>query len=172
MNIHPLIIHFPIACLILYSMVEITTGIFPQHKEKRHTTKLFLLIVGVIGTFFALASGNYTQELLGMEWSRLVNTHKQYGERTHITYLTILLYYFWRHILTHRIGQPYWKHLTIRSHTRSQYIINHTISKIIIMLLACIGMILLFITWALWWAISHGSHTDPIVSFIYNLIVK
>ncbi|MEY3197872.1 MAG: hypothetical protein RL023_659 [Candidatus Parcubacteria bacterium] len=47
MNLHPIIVHFPIACLVLYGLLEILL-LLPRWKGKFAETKFFLLVVGMI----------------------------------------------------------------------------------------------------------------------------
>lgn len=61
-DIHPKIVHFPIAFLMLYPFVEF---LFLITKKEFYLKAAFLfLIIGVIGAFFAVLSGNQALESL------------------------------------------------------------------------------------------------------------
>lgn|GEM_PF-5134024 len=49
-TIHPAVVHFPIALLVLYSILELLS-IFPAVRNKRtiRYIKLFLILVGWVG---------------------------------------------------------------------------------------------------------------------------
>jgi uncharacterized membrane protein len=90
MNLHPVVIHIPIACLVLYSLVEIIGFFHSGFREKFATTKYFLLVVGLLGAFTALQTGEIAQELLGEE-TKLISLHETYAEITYKLYMIILL---------------------------------------------------------------------------------
>lgn len=62
MNLHPIIVHFPIACLVLYSLIELGSLFSPRIRKNLEITKYFLLIIGILGTFGALQSGEIAQQ--------------------------------------------------------------------------------------------------------------
>lgn len=64
MDLHPIIVHIPVACLGLYTIVEIISRCKKINKENLLMTKYFLLFVGVIGAFIALQSGEIAEHLM------------------------------------------------------------------------------------------------------------
>jgi len=169
MNLHPIIVHFPIACLVLYSMIEIGSIFSPRVKKNLETTKYFLLLIWVIGTFTALQSGEIAQQSFGE--SDLIHTHEEFGEKSHLTYIIIGCFYLAKLIINKRFFIKYW---TTREKSHLKWFISFVDSKVshyIIALISLIGVVLLSITWALGWAISHGQDTDPIVSIVYDIFI-
>lgn len=169
MNLHPIIVHFPIACLVLYSMIEIGSIFSPRIKKNLENTKYFLLLVWVIGTFTALQSGEVAQQTFGR--SNLIHTHEEFGEKSHMTYVIIWCFYLAKLIINKRIFIKYW---TKREKSHLSWFItfvNSTISHYIIACISLIGVVLLSITGALGWAISHGPDTDPIVKIVYDTFI-
>ena len=55
-NLHPQIVHFPIAILFTYTLFELIGVV--MKKEFYQKAAYLLLILGVIGAFFAVLSGN------------------------------------------------------------------------------------------------------------------
>ena len=55
-GLHPKIVHFPIALLLTYALFELV-GIITK-KEFYSNAAYLLLILGVVGSFFAVLSGN------------------------------------------------------------------------------------------------------------------
>ncbi len=169
MNLHPIIVHFPIACLVLYSLIEIGSIFSPRVKKNLENTKYFLLLVWVIGTFTALQSGEVAQEAFGK--SDLIHTHEEFWEKSHMLYVIIGCFYLAKLIINKRIFIQYW---TKRERSHLSWFISFVDSKVshyIITLVSIVGIILLSITGALWWAISHGPDTDPIVKIVYDTFV-
>ena len=169
MNLHPIIVHFPIACLILYSLIEIGSLSSLRIRKNLETTKYFLLLIWVIGTFTALQSGEIAQQAFGK--SELIHTHEEFGEKSHITYVIIWCFYLAKLIINKRIFIKYW---TKREKSHLSWFISFVDSKLshyIIAWLSIIGVTLLSITGALGGAISHGPDTDPIVKVVYDTFV-
>lgn len=61
-EIHPKIVHFPIAFLMMYPIIELLFLL--TKKEYYSKSALLFLIIGVIGSFFAVLSGNQAFEAL------------------------------------------------------------------------------------------------------------
>lgn len=90
-EIHPKIIHFPIAFLILYPILEL---FYLITKKDFFSKSVFLfLIIGVVGSFFAVLSGNQAFEVIkniSSESKSLFNEHQTYANIT-VWYFTFLL---------------------------------------------------------------------------------
>ena len=77
-NIHPLFVHFPIALLFVYSIIKI----LPLQKwlpnvAWKHIERV-LLLVGVLGAFAALSTGEIAEHLTRPNHD-LVETHQRAG---------------------------------------------------------------------------------------------
>ncbi len=77
-NIHPIFVHFPIALLCVYSIVAIIPfkKWFPQISWKQ--IERVLLVIGVLGAFVALATGE-TAEHLTQPDRQLVEMHSLFA---------------------------------------------------------------------------------------------
>lgn len=165
---HPLIVHFPIVCLVLFSTIEILTFCVPRRRPLFATTKIIMLLIWIIGAFFALQTGEIAQEALGR--SELIHQHEEFAEITYKIYLIIgVIYLIWWEILMLRIKPG--------SKGRTMYLwlyrfVTYLKHRGVVALLSLAWLITLTITWALGGAISHGPDTDPIVSYIYDLIIN
>ena len=166
-NIHPAVVHFPVALLTLYSLLEIATLFWRERTKKLQQTKLFLLFVWTVGTFFALQSGEMAQDYLGIKNSQLVETHEEYAEMTYSTYIWISIYY----LLI--IAKNNWlqRFLPQKRQTIITKLLDRSYRRYLLILAATAWLILLSITWALWWAISQWPDADPIVRFVYDLFI-
>src|SRR5512135_2781857 len=90
-QLHPKIIHFPIAFLLIYILLEIT-GVFSKKEYFQKTAYLFLFL-GVLSAVAAVITGNQAAGIAS-EWEHkgavipfnLISGHEEYA--------TITLWYF------------------------------------------------------------------------------
>lgn len=90
-SIHPKIVHFPIAFLILYPLMELLF-IF-TNKDFFSKAALLFLTIGVVGALFAVLSGNQAFELVKnwtAEGKDVFNNHQTYANLT-VWFYAILL---------------------------------------------------------------------------------
>jgi uncharacterized membrane protein len=96
-NIHPKIVHFPIAFLMLYPVFEL---LFLVSKKDFYNKVAFIfLLIGVVGSFFAVLSGNQAFETLKNipdAGKDIFNEHQLYANITvwFFTFILALRYYF------------------------------------------------------------------------------
>lgn len=177
-NIHPILVHFPIALLTIYAVLEILSLKFvPFSKYARDARGLlikgFLVIVGSISTTAALSSGESAEHSmikdmkeLGIDitdFRHLVETHSTYATMTSIVFGVLALSYLSLWLSSAWTENPLLKKIdTFFSYIRNQYVIS---------ILAITGLVLVTITGALGGAITYGPDIDPVVKFIYELLV-
>lgn len=167
MNIHPIVIHFPIACLVLYTGLELLSLFVKSRRDKLYLTKIILLIIGTIWAFMAIQTGEYAWEQLG--YTDLIEAHSEFGEMSYRTYLIIWIIYACQYMLATKSG------MQIMANSFGAIlgkIIKFASHPILLSLIALLGLVLLSITGALGGAISHGIDTDPVVRIVYDLIIK
>jgi uncharacterized membrane protein len=87
-NLHPQIVHFPIAILILYAVFELI-GIISK-KDSLQKTAHLLLAIGVLTAIAAVLTGNQAAELVKLKLS----TNFESLIEEHETFATITLWYF------------------------------------------------------------------------------
>jgi uncharacterized membrane protein len=89
-EIHPKVVHFPIALLTVYSLLEIFGIIFKNAFITKSALLIFCLGLGT--AFFAVLTGNEASESifgLNVESSTLLNTHQQYA--TYLLWSSVLI---------------------------------------------------------------------------------
>lgn len=84
---HPKIIHFPIAFLLVYLLLEVIGAIFKKEFFSK-TAHLFLLF-GVLGALAAVLTGNQAEDAFE-GWNKTTSAILE----VHKTYATITLWYF------------------------------------------------------------------------------
>lgn len=95
-DLHPIIVHFPIALLVVYSLFEISGVLL--NKDDLSKIALYLLFLGVITSIGAVLTGNQAadaaSELIknGAEIPQeLIDTHEEYANFTMWFYTAILV---------------------------------------------------------------------------------
>lgn len=147
MNIHPIVVHFPIALLIVYAIIEIISLFSEKWSEKLYVTKLTCLWIGVLWSFAALSSGEAAQELLGR--SALIHTHEEWAERSHIIYVILWLFYVAKTFFSDKLPITHF--------------LNTWFVRWLVTLFAVVWVGVLTIVWALGGAISRGVGSgDPV----------
>ena len=90
-EIHPKIVHFPIAFLLLYPLLELL--FFVTQNEFYNKTAILFLLIGVIGAMLAVLSGNQAYAMVS-KWNpkslEIFNSHQTFANIS-IWYFTILL---------------------------------------------------------------------------------
>lgn len=144
MNIHPAFVHFPIALLVLYTLIEIIPFSLWFPKIKWDTIKMFLLSVGFLSIIPASVTGGIASELIGE--SNLVEAHERAALATSVIFFGAVALSWYGHFKGRAVPLRWG-----------------------LKFLAVIGLVAVFITGSLGAAIVYGSDVDPIVSFIYQL---
>lgn len=169
---HPLVVHIPIAFLMIYSIFEIVTSIFFSRKWFSFLwTKIFLLFVGVLGAQGALATGEMAEELNESLLSRkILHSHEEWASFTAGLFWVIFIIY----LIIVITQKPFFKEKIDRLVDKSKYIniffgVLNTIGKffvrykIFLILGALIGLVAVSVTGALGGALVYGKDADPFV---------
>ena len=165
-NLHPIIVHFPIALLFLYSLINIipTHSWFPKITWK--PIERFLLVVGTIGIFLAKSSGEMAENLTQSP-SDIVKMHEVFANATTWFYIALVVIEFLPVVIhfmkKRKIGSE-------KIHTVLNNISNYISKKWLIVLLSLLGLLALFVTGLLGGAIVYGSTADPLAPIILKLL--
>lgn len=166
MNIHPLFVHFPIALLTVYALAEMLWFEKIKNQAWWWNVKALLLGVGTLGGFAALQTGEIAEEIRG--GSQLIETHSTYAAATVWIFGILALMYVIAGI------RMYFGSYVQAGVSGRIFTFFSTIERVVVRiapLLACVGLVTLMITGALGGAIVYGPDTDPVVSFIYSVII-
>lgn len=180
MNIHPVFVHFPVALLSIYAVLEMIRFNFASRQPYWFYLKAFTAIGGTLFSYAALYTGSMAEDvrrtgeitpgLSRMTMFRLIDTHSNWAVATAVIFSVISVLYIIEWVrkdapLPHEMVQSQiWK-MTLK-------INNVLLSAPIIIPLAIIGLIVITVTGSLGGAIVYGANADPIVHFVYNLAFK
>lgn len=173
MNIHPLIVHFPIALLTIYSLLEVGAYCLPalRRQEWISPVKSFLLFVGVLAVFAGLVTGGIAEELLGGPETSVLEMHSSFAGATAVLYFFIAAAY-----LVRIFDTKGWGDRIVGTHTfliriwgGKKYIARHILDTWFLPVLALLAFASMTVTGALGAVLVYGPNIDPFVSFIYHV---
>lgn len=167
MNIHPILVHFPIAFLTLYSFFEFLRFKKITKYPYWFYLKAVLLFFGVLGAFLAGASGKLVENQF-LDRKALVQLHSTVNELATLFFAFIALAYFigWIKrsskvgIFSLKLGKL-WKICLKLEH--------FVLETPLIYLLVILGFILITIGGALGAIIVYGPDLDPFTKLVNSI---
>lgn len=166
MNIHPIFVHFPIAFLTIYSICEIFTTKKLKSNETWLMIKIFLLVVGFLGTLAAVSTGDMASESMESgSIGSLVSTHAFFAIFTEWVYGILSISYVLK-FLSEKNKLPFMENGLVK------FILSIAKRFVYFALpISIIGLVAVTITGSLGGAIVYGPDADPVVSFIYKILI-
>jgi uncharacterized membrane protein len=174
MNYHVLLVHFPIALLVIYSLLEIFSYKNVSKYKEWFYIKFSFLIIGVISAFPTISTGEILEDLPKYD-HKLVELHASFASASSGFYLIIAIIY----ILSLIVKEPKAKNYILKINNLPKKIkdflftaakfCNNLINKRFLIITSIIGLVLITITGALGGVLTSGINVDPIASFIYYL---
>ena len=173
MNIHPLFVHFPIALLTIYALLEFITPFIKNSKYRtgvEHTKGVFV-IFGAAALIPTLIAGDIAADLIN--GGDIVEIHEMFAQFTSVVFYILAIAYllpviesvlFLRHVFT----KYKWLNVILKLWHKLASVVMYPIVKIS---LAIIGFVLLIITGALGSGIVYGPGFDPIIGFVYKMLI-
>lgn len=174
MNIHPFFVHFPIALLAVYSLLELGTYFFSSVRRQAWVfpVKAFLLFAGVLAALVALATGGIAEDLIeGTTRSYILEVHSPFAGATTLLYVILAAAYLVRIFDMKGWGARIasMNRVFAWSWNIKRRFWNFFLGSWLLPLFAFLALIGITITGALGAAIVYGPDIDPAVSFVYHL---
>lgn len=147
MDLHPILVHFPVALLTVYAALECIRLKKVLEKPYWFYIKATLAIFGELGALAAYATGH------GVRGSTLVHMHSMFATITVWLFAILSLSYL-----------NEWLKREGRWH------IKFALPGFVIIILAILGLASVTITGGLGGAIVYGTHFDPFMAPIFKLL--
>lgn len=162
-DIHPILVHFPIALLSVYALMEILRFQFLTRQQYWFYVKATFAIIGSLMTIPTGIAGKLAEMQLGK--NNIVHVHSTFAEFSAAIFLSIGALYViaWARQYVQSKNQ-----LFVTACRIQQFIFE----KNIIILLALVGLVLITITGALGGLIVFGPSIDPMSQLLFNLFFK
>ncbi|MFZ2500776.1 MAG: DUF2231 domain-containing protein [Minisyncoccia bacterium] len=175
MNIHPLFVHFPIALLAMYSVLEVVAYFSATLRRQAWVApvKSFLLFGGVLTAFAASSTGEVAEDLIRHVSPRayIIETHSFFAGAATAAYCVLAAAYLVRIFETKGWGDRIvgTNSFLIKIWNFKKYVWHFVSDTWLLPFFALLGLVLLTFAGSLGAAIVYGPDIDPIVSLIYHL---
>jgi uncharacterized membrane protein len=164
-NIHPIIVHFPIALLFLYSIIKILPLVKWLPKVAWKDIESTFLVFGVLGAFLANTTGEIAEHLVRPDHD-LVEMHAFFAGISTWIYGLLLLGEILSvaiPLLATKINfQKFIKYLS--------YVEKILTQKLLSKLLALLGLIAISITGMLGGVMVYGLSADPMAKIVLQIL--
>jgi uncharacterized membrane protein len=152
-NLHPQLVHFPVALLFLYSIFELISTRHLVQKPYWFYIKAVLIIggalTGVLAALSGLIASNFDLSI------PLVAAHFRFAFATNVLFGVTALLYMLAWFASGRKQEVVWKLLSNRP---------------TMILVSLVGLALITITAGLGGAMVYGTHFDPLMAPIFKLL--
>jgi uncharacterized membrane protein len=165
-NIHPIIVHFPIAMLVIYCVIEIIPVRTIFKKIQWQSVSDVLLVVGALGTLASMVTGEAAEHsVMAMGNHDLVEMHALFASIT--TWVACVL-------LGDRLLSWLWPMITRFVPSVVVRFVSAVLAfvrnKIVHILLVVLGFIALVMTGILGGAIVYGTTADPLAPVVMDML--
>lgn len=164
-NLHPIFVHFPIAFLFVYSLIRSLPLNRWLPKIAWKHIELGTLVVGMLGLFASLVTGEVAESLTRPPRS-LVNAHSDFATFTVIIYSVLLageiLNWLNTRYSSNQSIKPFFKQLFSLGKILSGNVVGIT--------LAILGLIAITVTGLLGGVMVYGTTADPLAPIVLSLL--
>jgi len=166
-NLHPIFVHFPIALLTVYAVLELARFKKLQERLYAFHVKATLVILGALSTIPAYLTGNEQLESQqpGTAFYRTMVIHSQWALATLVIFCFLAAVKAAEWLLLEWTSMP---ERLKKPLGWARYVSRSPLMPI----LALVGLVCVTVTGALGGSLAYGPDVDPFVSFIYKLLVK
>jgi uncharacterized membrane protein len=164
-NIHPILVHFPIAMLFIYSVIKILPFKKWLPAVAWRDIERVLLVVGVMGAYAALATGEAAENSARLN-RQLVEVHALFATLATWIYATLLVGEIAAFINTKQYQYKSLQWISPIVHFLERILCNERFSYIF----ALLGFIAISVTGMLGGVIAYGLTADPLAPLLLKVL--
>lgn len=169
MNIHPVLVHFPITLLTFYAIFECFRIKKLMESREWFYIKSTFLFLGGLGALAAAATGDFGKHLYPAARA-IIGMHENFAKLTIVIFGCLALIYMPKFI--DELWGDYLRHSSYDSTWRSIMKIDEKMFVAPVLIpLAIIGLFALIITGALGGSVVYGAASDPFTQIVNRLFV-
>lgn len=163
MNLHPIIVHFPIALLTLYAVMEILRLPFLTRQQWYFFMKAVLVILGSLASWFGVLSGTLSEKF--QAGNPVLDYHEFFAYSTAIIFSVIALCYAlaWYSDYMNQNG--------VVLDSKIVKFAKEIVKNYLVIILALLGLACVTITGGLGGVMVFGPDADPFFKPIYNVLL-
>ncbi|MCA9349238.1 hypothetical protein KC878_03835 [Candidatus Saccharibacteria bacterium] len=167
-NIHPIIVHFPVALLTLASVLAVIMQFnrFAKYRKQLSFAYRMLLLIGLAGALVARMTGEAAAELTVRDHD-LLERHELFSSLATIFYGLLVFIEFLPSVVAFAAKRNWLKPKTKRSILQfAQKLANPKLVSI----MAILAVISLVVTGMLGGAMVYGETADPLTKYVLQLL--
>lgn len=165
-HLHPLIVHFPIALLFLYSIIKIIPLSTWLQKVSWKPIERFLLLVGTIGIFFATWSGETAKDITTAS-KNIIEMHEVFANLTSWFYVLLVVCEFLPMVIRYVDSKNLATHKVLLPFKKISLLLKH---KWLVILLSVLGLVSLLVTGLLGGVMVYGTTADPLAPLVLSIL--
>lgn len=170
MNVHPILVHFPIALLSIYSLLELIRIKRIQNLPYWFYIKAAMVIIGSASTIPALLAGQLIEHQF-TDRADLVETHSFWAELSTVIFGVIAICYVIEIVSRNNLFGIKLNGWMATIWQIKQKFAKTVLNTPIIVSIAILGLIAITITGALGGIIVYGPNLDPFTAIIYKIFI-
>ncbi len=175
MNIHPVVVHFPVALLTIYALMELIRFNKVKSQPYWFYVKALFLMIGGLGALAARQTGEWAAEGVdrSSDTAGILNMHENFANATTLIFGTLAVGYLIIWLNRENIFKFFNNNQTlIKIWNFILPIAKVLIETKLVILLAFAGLACVTITGGLGGIMVYGPDADPFFGFIYKLIFQ
>ncbi len=173
MNIHPIFVHFPVALLTLYAVMEVLQLPAARASHAWQIVKSVFVVIGAVGAVAAYQTGDWATE--GMPRAGIVAVHATWASIAVTFFVIVAGMYVVRFINTEAPRAKDWMW-----NTRYVRTVWEALSRVtdwivgkwwVVLVIGIVALALISIVGALGGAVAYGTANDPMSAWVVNLLM-
>ena len=170
LNVHPIVVHFPIALLTIYALMELVRFKKIAGQPYWFYVKATFVILGSLASVVAYETGKWAARAIRSDLSLrpILRLHETYASLTIVIFGVLAVAYFVAWMET----TGYFKNWDFGLWKLAVWLKNLILQAPLAITLALLGLVVITITGALGGTLVYGPNIDPVVKLVNQILVK